>query len=88
MCRSSWEASSSFDFFQSWRAYHVIENFDLENFLKTGKPDDVDNFSKVFMVAYVLWSRFTVFFADPNRYMGLDNVKQWFRDHGGVFQQE
>ncbi|KAK9482017.1 hypothetical protein V1527DRAFT_477764 [Lipomyces starkeyi] len=71
MSRPLWEASSSFDFFLSWRnkAHHVIGNFDFESFLKTGKGGDVDDFSKVLMVAY----------------MGLDETKQWFMDKGSVF---
>ena len=51
MSRPLWEAPSSFDFFRTWKAYHVIENFEFESFLKTGRADDVDDFSKVLMVA-------------------------------------
>lgn len=51
MSRPLWEAPSSFDFFQTWKAPHVIENFELESFLKTGRADDVNDFAKVFVVA-------------------------------------
>jgi hypothetical protein len=52
MSRPLWEAPSSFDFFVVWRnkAHRVIENFDLEIFLKTGSGDDVDDFARVLMV--------------------------------------
>jgi hypothetical protein len=46
-----WEAPSSFDFFQTWKEYQVIGNFEFEGFLKTGSADDADDFSKVLMVA-------------------------------------
>ncbi|RDW56818.1 hypothetical protein BP5796_12885 [Coleophoma crateriformis] len=69
LSRPLWEAPSSFDFFRAWKAYPVIENFDLESVLKTGRPDDIDDFSKVIIVTY----------------MGLDETKQWFLDKGSVF---
>jgi hypothetical protein len=50
MSRPLWEALSSFDFFRRWKTYHIIRNFEFENFLKTGRADDVDDFSKVLMV--------------------------------------
>lgn len=54
--RSLWEAPSSFDFFLVWKskAHHVNENFEFENFLKYSAGDDVDDFSKLLMVAYVI----------------------------------
>jgi hypothetical protein len=53
MSRPLWEAPSSFDFYLIWRnkAYCVMENFEFESFLKTGRGDDVDDFSKILMVA-------------------------------------
>lgn len=54
MSRPLWEALSSFNFIQTRKTYHVIENFELESFLQTGTADDVDDFSKVFIVAYVV----------------------------------
>jgi len=52
MSHSLWEAPSSFDFFLSWRtkAHYVVGNFEFANFLKTGRGDEVDDFSKVLMV--------------------------------------
>ena len=51
MSRPLWEAPSSFDFIQTRKTYHVIENFELKSVLQTGTADDVDDFSKVFIVA-------------------------------------
>jgi hypothetical protein len=48
--RPLWEAPSSFDFFQKWKAYHVVQNFEFEDFVKTGRAEDVDDFSKVLLV--------------------------------------
>lgn len=54
--RSLWEAPSSFDFFSVWKSksHYVNENFEFENFLKSGTGDDVDDLSKLLMVAYVI----------------------------------
>jgi hypothetical protein len=50
VARPLWEAPSSFDFFRKWKTYHVVENFDLEKFVKNGRAEDVDDFSKVQLV--------------------------------------
>lgn len=54
--RSLWEASSSFDFFLVWKSkvHHINKNFEFESFLKCETGDDVDDFSKLLMVAYVI----------------------------------
>lgn len=53
MSRSLWEAPSSFDFSLAWRnkTHHIIQNFEFDNFLKIGNGDEVDDFSKLLMVA-------------------------------------
>ena len=83
MSRPLWEALSSFNFIQTRKTYHVIENFELESFLQTGTADDVDDFSKVFIVAYVV--QYHVDLANTLSYMGLDKTKQWFMDRGCEF---
>jgi hypothetical protein len=53
LSRPLWEAPSSFDFFQIWKnkAHHVIDNFEFGSFIETGEVENVDDFSKLLMVA-------------------------------------
>lgn len=53
LSKQLWEAPSSFDFFRLWRdkPHHVIEGFNFEEFLKTGRGEHVDEFAKILMVA-------------------------------------
>ncbi|KAH8883952.1 hypothetical protein GQ53DRAFT_406735 [Thozetella sp. PMI_491] len=70
LSRQLWEAPSSWDFFQSWKTTprYVIGNLDFESFLKTGRGEDLDGYSKFLLVVY----------------MGMDETKKWMADRGSV----
>ncbi|KAM7209602.1 hypothetical protein V8F20_000005 [Naviculisporaceae sp. PSN 640] len=51
-----WEAESSFDFYRAWEdkgPHFVIDNYDLEDFLRYGRPDQVDEFGKIILTAKI-----------------------------------
>lgn len=47
-----WEAPSSFDFYRAWREKPkwAISNLFFEEFLKDGKGEDMDEFSRFLLV--------------------------------------
>ncbi|KAK8194226.1 hypothetical protein M8818_007414 [Zalaria obscura] len=69
--RHLWEAPSSFDFYRAWREKPkwAISNLFFEEFLKDGKGEDMDEFSRFLLVVY----------------MGLDETRQWYYNTGSEF---
>lgn len=54
LSRHLWEAESSFAFYRAWeekKPHFVIENYSLGEFLKYGRPEDVDEFGKIILTA-------------------------------------
>ncbi|KAI2464080.1 hypothetical protein F4781DRAFT_436786 [Annulohypoxylon bovei var. microspora] len=46
-----WDATNSFDFYRAWKEkpMWIISAFDFDEFLRTGKGDDMDDFALVFL---------------------------------------
>ncbi|OTA97924.1 hypothetical protein M434DRAFT_26321 [Hypoxylon sp. CO27-5] len=55
LSRHLWTATSSFDFFRAWKEkpMWIIPAFYFDEFLRTGKGDDVDDFALVFLTLLV-----------------------------------
>lgn len=51
LSRHLWEADSSFDFYRMWKEkpHYIINNFTLDNFLKYGRGDEVDEFAEILL---------------------------------------
>lgn len=55
LSRHLWEADTSFGFFRMWKEkpHYVINNFALDDFLKYGRGDDMDEFAVLVLSVYV-----------------------------------
>ncbi|KAK3330453.1 hypothetical protein B0H66DRAFT_468993 [Apodospora peruviana] len=54
LSRHLWEADSSYDFYRAWeekKPHFVINSYSFDEFLKYGRPDDVDEFAKIMLSA-------------------------------------
>ncbi|KAK0628506.1 hypothetical protein B0T17DRAFT_614411 [Bombardia bombarda] len=70
LSRHLWEAESSSAFYRMWeeKPRYIISNYSLDEFLKHGKGDDVDEFAKILLTAY----------------MGQDETEAFISGKGGV----
>ncbi|KAI0539084.1 hypothetical protein GGR58DRAFT_264854 [Xylaria digitata] len=67
--RSLWEAGSATEFQRAWdeNSHFVIANFTLENFIKNGKGEDVDEFAEIFLNVYMGVDAAREFMAPPTQ---------------------
>jgi len=65
-----WNATTSLDFTTAWREknHFVIRGFDMSELIATARADELDPFTRMFVVAY----------------LGLEDAHAWFHDRGGA----
>ena len=65
-----WRARNVMDFATAWneRKHYVLQNVDFTDLIANGHADDLDEFGKSLLVAY----------------MGADEAKGWLHAHGGA----
>ena len=50
-----WKADSAVAFFTAWRdkPQHLCENFELTNFIRAGRTEEIDDFVRTVLYAYM-----------------------------------